>query len=121
LFVFEKDAHSMYLIETPERVPYHLEAIDTENSEYLFWDSSGAGVCASVTRGVIDSLTLCDPAMTLSQAFEAYARDSRSPAVSRTISTCYKVAYQDFLTLWKDAFTDIPILIETKSEYAKLK
>jgi eukaryotic-like serine/threonine-protein kinase len=32
-----------------------------------------------------------------------------------------KAAYQDFLTLWKDADPDIPILIDAKSEYAKLK
>jgi eukaryotic-like serine/threonine-protein kinase len=32
-----------------------------------------------------------------------------------------KAAYQDFLTLWKDADPDIPILIADKSEYAKLK
>ncbi len=31
-----------------------------------------------------------------------------------------KAAYQDFLTLWKDADPDIPILITAKSEYAKL-
>jgi predicted Zn-dependent protease len=30
-------------------------------------------------------------------------------------------AYQDFLTLWKDADPDIPILISAKSEYTKLK
>jgi tetratricopeptide (TPR) repeat protein len=32
-----------------------------------------------------------------------------------------KAAYQDFLTLWKDADPDIPILVAAKSEYAKLK
>jgi tetratricopeptide (TPR) repeat protein len=32
-----------------------------------------------------------------------------------------KAAYEDFLTLWKDADLDIPILIAAKSEYAKLK
>jgi eukaryotic-like serine/threonine-protein kinase len=32
-----------------------------------------------------------------------------------------RAAYQDFLTLWKDADPDIPILIAAKSEYAKLK
>jgi eukaryotic-like serine/threonine-protein kinase len=31
-----------------------------------------------------------------------------------------KAAYQDFLTLWKDADPDIPILKEAKAEYAKL-
>jgi serine/threonine protein kinase/Tfp pilus assembly protein PilF len=32
-----------------------------------------------------------------------------------------KTAYQDFLTLWKDADPDIPILVAAKSEYATLK
>ena len=32
-----------------------------------------------------------------------------------------KAAYQDFLTLWKDADADIPIFIAAKSEYAKLQ
>ena len=30
-------------------------------------------------------------------------------------------AYQDFLALWKDADSDIPILKEAKAEYAKLQ
>jgi DNA-binding winged helix-turn-helix (wHTH) protein/tetratricopeptide (TPR) repeat protein len=32
-----------------------------------------------------------------------------------------RAAYQDFLTLWKDADPDIPILKQAKAEYAKLK
>ena len=32
-----------------------------------------------------------------------------------------EVAYQDFLTLWKDADPNIPVLIAAKAEYAKLK
>ncbi len=32
-----------------------------------------------------------------------------------------KTAYQDFLTLWKDADPDIPILKQAKAEYAKLQ
>jgi len=32
-----------------------------------------------------------------------------------------KAAYQDFLTLWKDADPDTPILKEAKEEYAKLQ
>jgi serine/threonine protein kinase/tetratricopeptide (TPR) repeat protein len=32
-----------------------------------------------------------------------------------------KMAYQDFLLLWKDADPDIPVLIAAKAEYAKLK
>jgi tetratricopeptide (TPR) repeat protein len=36
-------------------------------------------------------------------------------------STKAKAAYQEFLTLWKDADPDIPILIQAKAEYAKLQ
>jgi hypothetical protein len=32
-----------------------------------------------------------------------------------------RASYQDFLTIWKDADPDIPILKEAKAEYAKLK
>jgi len=32
-----------------------------------------------------------------------------------------RAAYQDFLTLWKDADLDIPILKQAKAEYAKLQ
>jgi len=32
-----------------------------------------------------------------------------------------KAAYLDFLTLWKDADPDIPVLITAKAEYAKLQ
>jgi tetratricopeptide (TPR) repeat protein len=32
-----------------------------------------------------------------------------------------RAAYQDFLTLWKDADPDIPILQQAKAEYAKLQ
>jgi hypothetical protein len=30
-------------------------------------------------------------------------------------------AYQDFLTLWKDADSNIPILVQAKAEYARLQ
>jgi hypothetical protein len=32
-----------------------------------------------------------------------------------------KAAYQEFLTLWKDADPDIPILKQAKADYAKLQ
>jgi eukaryotic-like serine/threonine-protein kinase len=32
-----------------------------------------------------------------------------------------KAAYKDFLTLWKDADPDIPILKQAKAEYEKLR
>ena len=36
-------------------------------------------------------------------------------------TTKAKAAYWDFLTLWKDADSDIPILKQAKAEYAKLQ
>jgi eukaryotic-like serine/threonine-protein kinase len=32
-----------------------------------------------------------------------------------------KLAYQDFLTRWKDADSDVPILVQAKAEYARLQ
>jgi len=32
-----------------------------------------------------------------------------------------RAAYNDFLTLWKDADPDIPVLKQAKAEYAKLQ
>ena len=32
-----------------------------------------------------------------------------------------KNAYQDFLTLWKNADADIPVLKQAKAEYARLR
>jgi hypothetical protein len=36
-------------------------------------------------------------------------------------TTKAKETYQDFLTLWKDADPDVPILKQAKVEYAKLQ
>ncbi|MBV8049896.1 MAG: hypothetical protein JOZ80_01830, partial [Acidobacteriaceae bacterium] len=36
-------------------------------------------------------------------------------------TTKAKTVYNDFLTLWKDADPDIPILKQAKAEYAKLQ
>jgi eukaryotic-like serine/threonine-protein kinase len=44
---------------------------------------------------------------------------ARSLAISGNTARA-KAAYQDFLTLWKDADPDIPILKQAKAEYAKL-
>ena len=43
----------------------------------------------------------------------------RAFALSRN-TTKAKAAYQDFLTLWKDADSDIPIFKQAKAEYGAL-
>jgi tetratricopeptide (TPR) repeat protein len=45
---------------------------------------------------------------------------ARAAALAGDVARSRK-AYQDFLTMWKDADVDLPILIEAKKEYAGLK
>jgi len=44
-----------------------------------------------------------------------------APAAMQGDTAKARAAYQDFLTLWKDADPDIPILKQAKAEYAKLR
>src|SRR5271169_2387002 len=88
LFVFEKDDRSMYLIETPRRILYRLETIDIENNEYLFWDSTGAGVRISVTPSALKRIELCDQTMSLREAFDlSFAKTPRQANFIHV--TCY--------------------------------
>jgi hypothetical protein len=50
----------------------------------------------------------------------AHLQLGRAYALSRD-KTLARSAYQDFLTLWKDADPDIPVLKQAKMEYASLK
>jgi len=51
----------------------------------------------------------------------ANALQSRTSQVADAARVRALAAYKDFLTLWKDADPDIPILKEAKAEYAKLQ
>ncbi len=44
-----------------------------------------------------------------------------SPADADAARFRARAAYKDFLTLWKDADPDIPILKQAKAEYARLQ
>jgi tetratricopeptide (TPR) repeat protein len=48
-------------------------------------------------------------------------RSGQSPADADAARVRALVAYKDFLTLWKDADPDIPILKQAKAEYARLQ
>jgi len=50
----------------------------------------------------------------------AYLQISRAYAMQGDVAKA-KTAYRDFLTLWKDADSDIPVLKQGKAEYAKLQ
>jgi eukaryotic-like serine/threonine-protein kinase len=55
----------------------------------------------------------------------AYAMQAADPSASPTTKEDLlgkaRAGYQQFLTIWKDADSDIPILIAAKAEYAKLQ
>ena len=58
----------------------------------------------------------------LNEPIGALAHLQLGPAYAQQGDTAKaRAAYQDFLTLWKDAEADIPILRQAKAEYAKLK
>ena len=61
-------------------------------------------------------------ALTHLQIARACAIQAQSATGPNAGALCAKAraAYQDFLTLWKDADRDIPILKQAKAEYAKL-
>jgi hypothetical protein len=76
----------------------------------------GAGAAAEFQK-ILDhrGIVICDP-------IGALARLQLGRAYSLLgDKTKARDAYQDFLTLWKDADSDIPILKEAKTEYAKLQ
>jgi eukaryotic-like serine/threonine-protein kinase len=56
-----------------------------------------------------------DPLMGLAQLYLARAYAQQNDGAKA------RAAYQDFLSLWKDADPDIPILKEARTEYAKLQ
>jgi tetratricopeptide (TPR) repeat protein len=62
-------------------------------------------------RGIV--MNFVTGALAHLQIGRAYAMQGDNPKA--------KAAYQDFLTLWKDADPDIPILKQAKAEYAKLQ
>ncbi len=93
---------------------------------------AGAG-SANRTRSLEDELSKSNPGNTIlndwlpiiRRAAELDARHACSSAVGNAFGAPggkvkELAAYQDFLTLWKDADPDISILIAAKSGYAKL-
>ncbi|HEV2491023.1 MAG TPA: protein kinase [Candidatus Acidoferrales bacterium] len=56
----------------------------------------------------------------LARAYALEAQSSEGAAADAARAKA-RAAYQDFLTLWKDADPDIPVLRQAKAEYAKLR
>jgi hypothetical protein len=72
-------------------------------------------------RGVVINFSWGAPArLGLARAYALEARSAQSAAAEASRAKA-RAAYQDFLTLWKDADAEVPVLKQAKAEYAKLK
>jgi tetratricopeptide (TPR) repeat protein len=113
----------------------HLRAVNS-NTPYIANDPSSAdGMMPAYLRGqaylqlrqgkeaASEFQRLIDhPGIVVNSPFGPLARVGLARAyVLQGDTAKAREAYQDFLTLWKDADPDIPILIAAKAEYAKLQ
>jgi len=61
-------------IESVERILYHLEAIDIENDEYMFWDANGHGLTILIEKERVIGFANAENKVTLQQAFDDYVQ-----------------------------------------------
>ncbi len=64
----------MLTVEKPEKLFAHLEEIDIQNDEYLFWDASGRAVHLRVENRKVVAIENCDAPKDLSEAFATYCQ-----------------------------------------------
>jgi DNA-binding winged helix-turn-helix (wHTH) protein len=126
----KQPARAVELLQTA--IPYELGMPSEGGSEYLlgagnlypayvrglaFLAEHRGGDAVAEFQKILDhrGIVVCDPIGAL-----AHLQLGRAYALSGD-KTKAKSAYQDLLTLWKEADPDIPILQQAKAEYAILK
>lgn len=67
------DDGTVMQIESHDRILYHLEAIDIENNEYLFWDADGRDVKVIIKSSKVSELRETDNGMSVQKAMDGYA------------------------------------------------
>jgi len=110
-------AASPYELGTPSGNAYSpgLYPVYVRGKAYLAMHQGGEA--AAEFRKILDNRGIA-----LNEPIGALARVGLARAyVLQNDTAKAKAAYQDFLTLWKDADPDIPILKQAKAEYAKLQ
>ena len=72
------DDGTVMQIENENRILYHLEAVDIENDEYMFWDATGHDFRILIKKGKLVGFDKTHRnKLTLQQAFEQYAAQLR--------------------------------------------
>jgi DNA-binding winged helix-turn-helix (wHTH) protein/tetratricopeptide (TPR) repeat protein len=119
----------------PAEAIEHLRAVNGDTAWFGNDPTSGDGLMPAYLRGqaylqlrqgkeaASEFQRLIDhPGIVVNNVFGPLSRVGLARAyVLQGETTKARDAYQDFLTLWKDADPEIPILIQAKAEYAKLR
>jgi eukaryotic-like serine/threonine-protein kinase len=105
--------------------PYELGATTQEVSFYLYPVYLRAGAYLAEKQGTVAAAEfrkiLDHPGLVQNEPIGALAHLGLGRAHALTADTGKaKAEYEEFLSLWKDADSDIPILKQAKAEYAKL-
>jgi eukaryotic-like serine/threonine-protein kinase len=116
-----KNNPSQAIQELEAAVPYELGGTLAFPYLYPAWVRGQAGndgvAAAAQFQKLIDH-----PGIALNQPIGSLAHVGLGRAYALSGENVKaRTAYQSFLTLWKDADPDIPVLIAAKSEYAKLR
>ena len=109
-------AKALQLLSSAE--PYDKANTDAHFLRGMAYLKLGQGVDAAASFQKVLSMrpiASTDPTLSLAQLSLAHAYALQGDKDKA------RIAYQDFLALWKDADTDVPILKQAKTEYAKLQ
>ena len=115
---------SQAILDLEATIPYELGGPLMFPYLYPSWIRGQAYLVANNgTAAAVEFKKLIDhPGIVLNQPIASLAHLQIGRAYAMQGDTAKaKAAYQDFLTLWKDADPDIPIFIAAKAEYAKLQ
>ena len=115
---------SQAILDLEATTPYELGGPLMFPYLYPSWMRGQAYLAANNgTAAAVEFKKLLDhPGVVLNQPIASLARLQIARAYAMQGDTAKaKAAYQDFLTLWKDADPDIPIFSAAKAEYAKLQ
>ena len=115
---------SQAILDLEATTPYELGGPLMFAYLYPSWIRGQAYLAANNgTAAAVEFKKLLDhPGVVLNQPIASLARLQIARAYAMQGDTAKaKVAYQDFLTIWKDADPAIPIFIVAKAEYAKLR
>ena len=118
-----KNNPSQAVLDLEAAMPYELGGTLTFPYLYPAWVRGQAYLAAhNGTAAAVEFRKLIEhPGIVLNQPIGslAHLQLGRAYALAGDAGKA-RAAYEDFFRLWKDADTDIPILIAAKAEYAKL-